>query len=270
MRCALPLAAVAALLCAGCAATGDHGAGDTGEAKPGGGPASAAPADAVRAAVARTGATTARLHERIEVSGRGETYTLTVTGGFDFAGGRGSLAVDFPEGGIPHIDETFADGKVYVKGAAGTDAAAWAVMPRDKAEAHYVLRAPVNDPEHVFRQTAAMKRVSREGEETVHGVRTVHYRGMLDHKTLTLRMTSDVRSKTDKARDVLGDDLPAFADAWVDGRGRLVQTCMTLNLAAVQVKVTMALSGLGAPVSVRTPRPGDTVPVSGMSGVLTG
>ncbi|MER6570798.1 hypothetical protein ABT288_32580 [Streptomyces sp. NPDC001093] len=264
------MAAVAALLCAGCAATGDHGGGGTGEAKPGAGSASAGPADAVRAAVARTGATTARLHERIEVSGGGETYTLTVTGGFDFAGGRGSLAVDFPEGAVSHIDETFADGKVYVKGASGVDAAAWGVMPREKPEAHYALRAPANDPEHVFRQTAAMERVSREGEETVNGVRAVHYRGMLDHKTLALRMARAVRSKMDRARAMLGDDLPAFADAWVDGRGRLVQTCMTLNLAAVQVKVTMTLSGLGAPVSVKTPRPGDTVPVSDMNGVLTG
>ncbi|MGW2423003.1 hypothetical protein ACWC0C_27780 [Streptomyces sp. NPDC001709] len=262
MRRALPLAAVAAFLCAGCAASDG--------AKPETGSSSPAAGGAVRAAVTKTGTTSARLHERIEVTGRGETYVLTVTGGFDFARDRGSLAVDFPEGGISHLDETFADGKVYVKGASGVDAGVWGVMPRDKTEAHYALRAPVNDPEHVFRQISAMERVSRQGEETVHGVRAVHYRGMLDHKTLTLRMAREVRSKMDRARDMLGDDLPVFADAWVDARGRLVQARMTLGLVAGQVKVTMELSGLGTPVSVKTPPPGDTVPATSMSGVLSG
>ncbi|MFF7356138.1 hypothetical protein ACFZA1_26360 [Streptomyces filipinensis] len=260
------MAAVAALLCAGCAASGDG----SDDAKPKAGSSSPAPDAAVRAAVARTGTTSARLHERIEIGGGGREYALTVTGGFDFGRDRGSLAVDFPEGGISHLDEVFADGKVYVRGASGPDAGTWGVMPRDKAVAHYALRAPVNDPEHVFRQISAMRHVSREGEETVNGVRAAHYRGTLDHKTLTLRMAPDVRSKMDQGRDLLGDDLPVFADAWVDGRGRLVQTRMTLNLAGTQVKVTTGLSGLGTPVSVKTPRPGDTVPAGSMSGVLSG
>ncbi|KUN01088.1 hypothetical protein AQI95_32955 [Streptomyces yokosukanensis] len=266
MRCALSLAAVAALLCAGCAATD----GSAGEAKPKAASSAPAPGAAVRAAVARTGTGTARLRERIEITGAGQTYALTVAGGFDFGHDRGSLAVDFPDGGISHIDETFANGKVYVRGIANLDDQAWGVVPRDRTQAHYALRAPANDPEHVLRQISAMRRVSVEGEESVHGVRAVHYRGMLDHKTLTLRMADEVRSKMDQARDILGYDLPVFADAWVDGRGRLVQIRTTLNLAAGGVKVTMGLSKLGAPVPVKTPRPAVTVPLTGMSGVLSG
>lgn len=266
MRCALPLATAAALLCAGCAATGE----DAGQAKPRASSSAPAPRAVVRAAVDRTRTTTARLHERIEITGGGETYTLTVAGGFDFARDRGSLAVDFPGGAISHSEEIFADGKVYVDGAAGIDAGAWGVMPRAKTEAHYVLRAPANDPEHVLRQISAMRQVSREGEETVSGVRAAHYRGTLDHETLVLRMAGEVRSKMDKARDLLGSDLPAFADAWVDGRGRLVQTRMTMNLAGTQMKVTIRLSGLGTPVSVKKPRPGDTVAITAMTGVLSG
>ncbi|MFJ9820147.1 hypothetical protein ACIRU3_33740 [Streptomyces sp. NPDC101151] len=220
--------------------------------------------------MAKTGRTTARLDERIEISGGGDEYVLTVTGGFDFARDRGSLAVDFPQGAVAHVMETFADDKVYVRGASGVAAEAWGVTSRDKAEAHYALRAPLNDPEHVFRQISAMERVSREGEETVHGVRAVHYRGMLDHKALTLRLARDVREKMDQARDIMGDDLPVFADAWVDGGGRLVQTRMTMNLAGGRVKVTMALSELGAPVRATTPHRGDTVPVTSTSGVLSG
>jgi len=273
MRYALPLAVVAAVLCAGCAATGEstgQAKSEAGSSAPKAGSSAPAPGVAVRAAVEKTGTTTARLYERIEITGGGETYTLTVAGGFDFARGRGSLAVDFPEGGISHTDETFAENKVYVKGASGVAAGVWGVMPRDKAEVHYALRAPANDPEHVLRQVSTMQHVSLEGEETVNGVRAAHYRGMLGHKALTLRMASEVRSKLDQARDILGDDLPVFADAWVDGRGRLVQTRMTMDLAGAQVKVTTRLSGHGTPVSVKTPPLGDTVPVASLSGVLSG
>ncbi|GHE05064.1 hypothetical protein [Streptomyces alanosinicus] len=266
MRCALPMAVVAVLLCAGCAVTGEG----AGQAKPKAGSSGPAPDAAVRAAVARTGTTTARLRERIEITGGTETYTLTVAGGFDFARHRGTLAVDFPGGGVPHSDETFADGKVYVKGATGVADGMWGMMRLDRAEAHYALRAPVNDPEHVLTQISALRRVSVEGVETVQGVRAVHYRGMLDHRTLTLRMAGAVRSKLDQARDILGYDLPVFADAWVDGRGRLVQTRTTLNLAGGRVQVTTALSRLGAPVSVKQPQPEETVLVSSMSGVLNG
>jgi hypothetical protein len=266
MRLFLPLTAVATVLCAGCTATGE----DAGRTKPGAGSSAPAPGDAVRAAVARTGRTTARLHERIEITGEGETYTLTVAGGFDFARDRGLLAVDFPGGGISHTDETFAGGKVYVKGASGADAGTWAVMPRHKAQVHYALRSPLNDPEHVLRQISSMRHVSLEGKETVGGVRAAHYRGMLDHKALTLRMAGKARAKVDQVKDILGSDLPVFADAWVDGRGRLVRTRMTMDLAATKVEVTMRLSGIGTTVSVKTPPPDDTVPVTGMSGVLSG
>ncbi|MFG2606433.1 hypothetical protein ACGFT2_23205 [Streptomyces sp. NPDC048514] len=261
MRCALPLAA-AALLCAGCAAGGG--------AKPAAATHRPDHGSAVRAALAGAARTSARLNERVEITGGSETFAVTVTGRFDFGRDRGSLAVDFPQGGIAHVEETFADGKVYLLGAGGVDPGTWGTTARDKAEAHYVLRAPLNDPEHVLRQSSAMKRVSRVGEESVHGVRAVHYRGMLDHKALTLRLAKDVREKMDQARDLVGDDLPAFADVWLDGRGRLVQTRMTLGLSEARVEVTTAFSNIGEPVRVTVPHTEDTVPVSSVSGVLTG
>jgi hypothetical protein len=83
-------------------------------------------------------------------------------------------------------------------------------------------------------------------------------------------MADDVRTKTDQARDMLGGDLPVFADAWIDGRGRLVQTRMALNMSGTRVTVTMALSDFGKPVKVTVPKDSDTVPVSSATGVLNG
>lgn len=101
-------------------------------------------------------------------------------------------------------------------------------------------------------------------------MRTVRYRGILDHRTVTLRMTPDVRTKTDQAREALGGDLPVFADAWVDGRGRLVQTRMSLNMSGARVTLTMALSDIGEPVRVTVPRAADSIPVTKVGGILNG
>ncbi|MFG3722529.1 LppX_LprAFG lipoprotein [Streptomyces massasporeus] len=212
----------------------------------------------------------AGFRQKVELEGEGKVYGLTVTGGFDFAADQGHLTVDLPGGAIDHSDQIFANGKIYVSGAREIAEDTWGVLPRDKAEAHYLLRAPLNDPEHVLEQIAAMRKVSREGEEDIQGVRAVHYRGILDHRTVTLRMAPDVRTKMDQARDTLGSDLPVFADAWVDGRGRLVQTRTSVNMAGARSTLTMTLSDIGEPVRVTVPRTSETVPVSEVGGILNG
>ncbi|MET9579564.1 LppX_LprAFG lipoprotein [Streptomyces sp. DT199] len=212
----------------------------------------------------------AGFRQKVELEGEGKVYGLTVTGGFDFAADKGHLTVDLPGGAIDHSDQVFANGKVYISGAKEIGEGAWGVLPRDKAEAHYLLRAPLNDPEHVLEQIAAMRKVSREGEENIQGVRAVRYRGILDHRTVTLRMAPDVRTKMNQARDTLGSDLPVFADAWVDDRGRLVQTRMSVNMSGTRSTLTMAISDMGEPVRVTVPRAADTVPVSEVSGILNG
>ncbi|NUP17797.1 MAG: hypothetical protein HOZ81_17225, partial [Streptomyces sp.] len=212
MRRPLVIAVAAALSCAGCS-TADAGNRDKPRAASPSSTSSSGPRSAVQAAVAALREQSARFRQEVELEGGGQVYGLTVTGGFDFAADKGHLAVDLPGGAIDHSDQVFADGKIYISGVEGVDAGAWGVMPRDQAEAHYLLRAPLNDPEHVLVQIAAMREISREGEANVQGVRTVHYRGILDHRTVTLRMAKDVRTKMDQARDMLGGNLPVFADA---------------------------------------------------------
>lgn len=224
----------------------------------------------VKAAVVATSKGPARINQKIEITGGGTGGTITVTGSIDFAGDKATLAVDLPQGGISHVDEVFAGKQAYVRGASGVDGDTWAVTARDTAEAHYVLRAPLNDPGHVLRQISAMHHVSREGDETVAGVRTVHYRGKLDHETLTLRMAQETREKLTQLRDILGGELPAYADAWVDQQGRVVQTRMSLDFSAGRVSVTTGLSELGKPIQVSVPAAADTAAATGFTGILTG
>ncbi|MEU6533331.1 hypothetical protein ABZ869_29560 [Streptomyces sp. NPDC046928] len=263
------IAAAAVLLCAGCSAT-DTRSGDGAEA---GAPSSQAASDArsaVQEAVAALREDSAGFRQKIELQGDGQVYRLTIAGGFDFAADRGHLAVDLPGGAIDHSEQVFAEGEIYVRNILGAGEDTWGVISRDRAQAHYLLRAPLNDPEHVLQQIAAMRKVSREGEEDVAGVRAVRYRGVLDHRTVTQRMDSDVRGKMDQARDILGGDLPVFADAWVDDKGNLVQTRMSSNLSGARVTVTTVLSDIGKPVRVTVPRAADTTSISEATGILSG
>ncbi|MFF0304727.1 hypothetical protein ACFYTV_28965 [Streptomyces sp. NPDC004562] len=270
MRRPLMLAAAAALLlCVGCSAT-DGGGPDEAEAAASSSKAASDAPSAVQEAVAALREDSAGFRQKIEVQGDGQVYRITITGGFDFSADEGHLAVDFPGGGIDHSEQVFAEGKIYVRNVLGTGEDTWGAIPRDKAQAHYLLRAPLNDPEHVLQQIAAMRKVSREGEESVEGARAVHYRGILDHRTVTLRMAADVRTKMGQARDILGGDLPVFADAWVDGKGNLVQTRMSANMSGARVTVTTVLSDIGEPVRVKVPRAADTTPISEATGVLNG
>ncbi|MFB7776729.1 hypothetical protein [Streptomyces bauhiniae] len=252
MRRPFVLAAAVALLCAGCA-TADA------EDRSASAPPAPDPGSLVRKAVAETREGTARIDETIELAAAGNEYRIGVAGGFDFGADRGHLTVD-PPWGTARTDEVFADGKVYARGSEGIAAGTWATVSRQEAEVHYLLRAPLNDPEHVLRQLSALRQVSDEGRETVHGGRVTHYRGTVDHRTLTLRMAADVRKQMDDARQRLGIDLPVFADAWVDGRGHLVRTRLAVNLGGVEATATMNLTDLGKPVRVTVPDPADTAP----------
>ncbi|MCX4584989.1 hypothetical protein [Streptomyces sp. NBC_01481] len=265
MRRSLILLGTAVLLCTGCAGNAGNDAEEPARSTV---TQRAHDASTVRAAVAATSGSTARIEEKIELRDGGTTYVLSVTGSFDLAKDKGRLAVDLPGGAISHMDEIFAGDTVYLRGVNGLEDA-WGSMARDRAEAHFLLRAPLNDPEHVLRQVAAMQKVSRLGEENVNGVPAVHYRGTLDHQTLTLRLATGVRTKADAMRDALGSEIPVFADAWVDGKGRVVRVGLSFT-SMTSVTVTMTLSDLGKPVTAVAPAPGRVLPVTGVTGVLPG
>lgn len=266
-RSVIPLSAVV-LLCAGCSW---GRAAD--EPKRSAKAAASAPAvdhgTTVRAAVAATGKTSARIDEQIKIGDGTRTYTLSVKGSFDLAGDKGRLAVDMLDAPGPrHVDEVFTNGTVYVGGFLGMEDS-WDSTARDEAEAHYLLRAPLNDPEHVLRQAAGMRKVSKVGEEKVNGAPAVHYRGILEDDMVTLRLAQDMRAQWAAGKKQIGE-IPVFADVWVDRNGRAARTLLSCAMGPVSVTVTMNLADFGKPVEAVAPDPDKVTPVPSSGGVLTG
>ncbi|MES4904590.1 MULTISPECIES: LppX_LprAFG lipoprotein [unclassified Streptomyces] len=226
-------------------------------------------AEIVRKAATKTGRTSARVDETIVLRSGGQEYTLSVSGPFDLARDKGKLSVDFPGGAIDHIDEVFTGGKVYVRPLSNLPEDQWLVTDRAKAEAHHLLRAPANDPEHVLRQISAMRGVTDAGSTTIDGRPMALYTGTIDHDTLAMGLAQKVRAPLDQVRDAQGD-IPVTARAWVDEDGRLARVELSCLVAATTVDVTMNLSGFGKAVRVSPPDASQTVPGTLNGGVLPG
>ncbi|MET9417765.1 LppX_LprAFG lipoprotein [Streptomyces klenkii] len=246
--------AAALVLCAGCSGAGEP---------------SADHEAAVRAAVDATGRSTARIDEKIEMGdGGSQKYTISITGDFDMAGDKGRLTAALDASPM-HLEEIFANGNVYLKGMDPEAPETWGFVARDKVEARYLLRAPANDPEHVLRQIAAMRKVKKEGEEKVNGAHTVHYSGTLDFDTATLRMDAEMRTKAGQVRDMSGGELPIRAEAWIDDQGRVARTRISHRVGQAGSTATMTLSDQGKPVDTKAPA--DSAPaVIERSGPLMG
>lgn len=231
----------------------------------------------VRAAAAATAKSSARIDQKIEIRADGTNMAVAVEGSIDMPGGKGRLTVNLSSQGSGKkvsvsLDEVFTGGTVYFRmpGEKNGDTS-WRSLPRDKAESHYLLRSPVNDPEHVLRQVERMNGVSKVGEESVNGAPAVHYRGKLNHETLTLRMAGDRRAKFTELREKVGRDLPVVADVWIGRDGRIVRTRLDCPMGTAGVTATMNLTDLDKPVETPTvPEDAAAIPPNAVGGPLTG
>ncbi|MEH0420559.1 LppX_LprAFG lipoprotein [Streptomyces sp. B21-083] len=262
MRHAHLLAAAVLLLCTACSGGPDSDSGQSAKKAVDHGAA-------VRAAIEKTSATSARLDEQIELRSADSptTYVFAIAGAFDLAGDRGRLTVELKDSGMDPVEEVFAGDTVYVQGSRAVDEGKWASAVRSEALTRYFLRAPLNDPEHLLGQMKAMRQVSNEGDEQVNGVPAVHYRGTIDHATATLRMTTETKQGLDDLREKLGDDMPVYADVWVDEKGRAVQARLSY-FGGVKAMTTMTLSDFGTPVKADVPSAEQVVPVTAGEDVL--
>ncbi|MDP9608137.1 hypothetical protein [Streptomyces demainii] len=182
------------------------------------------PVDIVRAAVAKARATSARIDGTVVVRGGDGESVLSLAGPFDLAADRGRLSVDLPDGAVDHMDEVFDEGKVYL--SQGVPQGHWAVIDRAKARAHSLLRAPLNDPEHVLRQASAIRDVSDRGTTTIDG-RPVHlFGGTLDHRTLTSAWRTSTASGSTRPgrRWAAGCPRPRWS-GWTRRGGRPGSSC---------------------------------------------
>lgn len=262
MRRAHLLSAAVLLLCTACSGGPDNDSGESAKKTVDHGAA-------VRAAIERTSAGSARVDEKIELRSTDSptTYVFTIAGAFDLAGDRGRLTVEIEDSGMEPLQEIFVGDTVYVKGSGAVDEGKWASAVRSEALSRYFLRAPLNDPKHLLRQMKAMRQVSNEGKEQMNGAPAVHYRGTIDHATATLRMATKTKQGLDGLREKLGEDLPVYADVWVDGKGRAVQARLSC-FGGMKAMTTMTLSDFGTPVKAEAPSAEQIVPVTAGEDVL--
>lgn len=262
MRRAHFLAAAVLLLCTACSGGVDGDSGKSAEKAVDHGVA-------VRAAIERTSADSARVDEKIELRSADSprTYVFAIAGAFDLAGDRGRLTVELEDSGMDPVEEVFVGDTVYVRGSRAVGAGMWAAADRSEALTRYFLRAPLNDPEHLLRQVMAMRQVSDEGKEQVNGAPAVHYRGTIDHATATLGMTAETKQGLADLREKLGEDVPVYADVWVDGKGRAVQVRLSC-FGGMKAMTTMTLSDFGTSVEAEEPSADLVVPVTAGEDVL--
>ncbi len=205
----------------------------------------------VRAAV--EGLTTARTEYRWEVGQTGgSTYALTGEGGHDFARKRGTLVVGLED--AARFEQVFTPKRLYLRGATKAESVDWMYVDRAEVKAERILKAPGNDPEFLLRQVLLGERYRQLAVEDVDGVSATRYQGDLTHAALTLDMSAEARKKVDQIRDMLGGAIPATADVWLDGRGRLVRVRLRMDLEGMlRSTTTLTLTGQGEPVKVRVP-----------------
>ncbi|MFI6686595.1 LppX_LprAFG lipoprotein [Streptomyces sp. NPDC050485] len=258
MRRPLALAAIAVVLCAACTRVNDPDA-----------------QEAVQKAVDATRQTSAHISTMLDLAdGLGKKAQIATDGSFDMAADKGRIDVQLVQG-QNRGDLIFADGKIYMRNVEPEEVDhSWLWSNRDTAQAHYLFRAPNNDPEHTLLQVSKMQSVHSKGKETVNGIEATRYAGDLDYDTMVLRMAADTRKKLDNAVSEYhgsGRKMPFTAEAWIDGQGHLVQARLAMKDAATTyAQLTMTLSDLGKPVAV-TPPPADQTKVAADNpNILTG
>lgn len=231
----------------------------------------------VQAAGDATKQSTARIDNRIRVTGMGQDFTTTVKGAFDMKADQGRLKVSLARTGtaseatVP-LDEIFRGSTVYFRMPEETNGdTGWRSTSRDEAEVHAVLRAPLNDPEFVLRQVSMAHSFTAVGEEKVNGVPARHYTGKLNHEALLLRMVKERREKVEGPMTEMGDSLPATADVWVTKDGLITRLLLGCDFGSMRVSSTMDLTDLGKPVTVASPpRGAQAVPAASVGGPLVG
>ncbi|MFJ9434620.1 hypothetical protein ACIRQY_33885 [Streptomyces sp. NPDC101490] len=256
MRRALSSAVVCvALLTAGCATTGpDNPAAAPKSTAPTASASATAEADhsrTVRAAVEALA--TARTFYRWEAGQTGgKAYVLTGKGGHDFTRRQGTLEVRLED--VARVEHVFTPERLYLRTTTKKESADWMFTDRSGIKAERLLKTPGNDPEFLLRQVVKAERYRKIGTEKVAGASTTLYRGELTHAALTLDMSAEARKKTDQIRDMLGGTIPATAEVWIDGRGRLTQLRLEMDLkATMRTTTTLALVGHGEPLKVQIP-----------------
>ncbi|MFF2479196.1 hypothetical protein [Streptomyces sp. NPDC058066] len=229
--------------------------------------ADSAAAKEFRAVVEAARSTSVTISESLVLQDDGKRTVLFIDGPFDLAHGRGKLLVH-AGGPIEQLNQIFVGDKAYLS----TRKDQWLVTDRSKAESHHLLRAPLNDPQHLLAQIAATTKVTKSSKDPVFGGAATRYRGALAYPALISRTAEKTRGEVDGYRqDSEGAVLPVSVDAYVK-QGRLALVRLDFKMDDDFAHVSLQLSDFGEPVEVTAPLSATPIapPAEGALAFMTG
>jgi hypothetical protein len=217
----------------------------------------------------------ARVNMTSDLTSKGQTFTLTMVGAYDFGRQSGRLDVTLPGGAISHVSEIFTEDTIYAKlppseGSPG----GWGSLARSRATAHYVLRSPGNDPGDVLRQA---RRVHWDGSgvaDDLGGRQATKYVGAMDDETAVLYLSDEAKAKAQQmfqASESVSDGV--LASAWVDDAGALVRLVFDWTVADPDtngIRSTLALDLSQPGVRVTVTAPDAATSAADFQGILLG
>ncbi|MGD1221393.1 hypothetical protein AB9Q10_23530 [Streptomyces krungchingensis] len=247
----------AALTAAGCSSDSDGSERrSVSSAKPA---ADSAAAKEFRSVVEAARSTSVTISESFVLQDDGKRTVLVIDGPFDLAHGRGRL---FVQAGGERLDQIFVGDKAYLS----TRTDQWLVTDRSTAESHHLLRAPLNDPQHLLAQIAATTEVTKSSKDPVFGGAATRYRGVLGYQALISRTAEKTRGEIGGYRQDREGALVSV-DAYVK-EGRLALVRLDFQVDDHFAHVSLQLSDFGEPVEVTTP-PSATPIAPPVKGALT-
>ncbi|MFF2437113.1 hypothetical protein ACFVU4_23525 [Streptomyces sp. NPDC058107] len=213
--------------------------------------ADSAAAKEFRAVVEAARSTSVTISESLVLQDDGKRTALVIDGPFDLAHGRGKLLVH-AGGPIEQLDQIFIGDKAYLS----TRKDQWLVTDRSKAESHHLLRAPLNDPQHLLAQIAATTEVTKSSKDPVFGGTATRYRGTLAYHALTSRTAEKTRGEI---------------DGYVK-QGRLALVRLDFKMDDDFAHISLQLSDFGEPVEVTAPPSATPIapPAKGALAFMTG
>jgi hypothetical protein len=228
-------------------------------------PASAGQTPDLTAAVSNTQGQTARIAATISTQSQGMALSITETGLFDFAHGRGMITMASPMG----VTEIFSPPTTYIKdpgatsdGGALPDGKTWMAMPDSATSASALLGtgAGDGDPADLLASLTAMSSaVTSLGPASIRGVPVTGFAFKVDPAKAAGTVPGDDRASVEALGKLFGAaQIPV--DVWVDGHNLVRQEKMTLAVPAgtgapggTHLVITTDFYDFGVPVRVSAP-----------------
>ncbi|MBM9508428.1 hypothetical protein [Actinacidiphila acididurans] len=225
------------------------------------------------AADALVAAGTSRVATSMRMASGGTWLTITGTGGFDYAAGRGRLTVTLPRdaAGVQEhkpITELLTPGVLYMKDRGeGVPAGKWVRVDTTRLPDLNVVTGGATEPLAAAELLRGAQDVKFVAQETLpDGTRVRHFRGTADIVRAAAAAPAPARAALDAAARGFAVTRVPF-DAWLDPSGRLRELSQTFTFSAAgtrrgagrnaTVVSTIRYGHFGAPVSVIMPRPAD-------------